>query len=638
MARKIIKQTASFGVLRANPRISGNVKITVDSNDDIWLNSIDSNAEMSNRAYKAFRISPESSFDRDLYTFFDNGQTPPQFVFGLSGEGNPVQNQIENISAQYNFTYSAGVAPLVSDRYPEDFSYLAPFWLGEDIPDYFVIFKVNDPIDYPYQVPVTSLEPGKSYKILEDPQVDVNSSGYLPYIVQYNGQNYSDGDIFTSGISPFFSVLQGQGSVILLDPLYNLNNVEDTSSHFTEKILPKSTVVATYDMGENSKIGKYLRKIKQTPGYTDSLIDVRFEENQLTTYNGVNYSVGVFDKKGDYLLDFFSEPSSQIGFESSITDGFLRNGIISYKLLNLEFLFNDKDSENYTINRYFGLYVNAAEMASFQLDGNALYLDQGQSGNTPVPQRNDKGYYYQDFPYYQYNHDGVRLFIDLDKVEGVLPNSTDVNVNEYNKIFWIKDKNGDFLSLKRSETYDTSPGLEKYRYGLSGSENQLVVQNVSLDLSVLTGSDSSTRKQYGATSTGEKGRAYQVIRLTNQLTNTNGDCFIFYNPLGFYGTPGAKYDIIRASDMSSVIDEWGPGSYYAQDNAYYFHPFGTPEEIIKALTSIFNSFNYNSFEAFQSGDELVIRTRATGSQENEKYYLDFFQDFSTLTRMPDSRR
>ena len=66
MARKIIKQTSSFGVLRANPRISGNVKITVDSSKGIWLNSIDSNSEMSNSAYKGFRISPDSSFDKDL--------------------------------------------------------------------------------------------------------------------------------------------------------------------------------------------------------------------------------------------------------------------------------------------------------------------------------------------------------------------------------------------------------------------------------------------------------------------------------------------------------------------------------------------------------------------------------------------
>ena len=70
MARKIIKQNSSFGVLRANPRISGNVKITTDSNGDIWLNSIDSNQEMSNQAYKGFRVSPESSYDRDIYTFF----------------------------------------------------------------------------------------------------------------------------------------------------------------------------------------------------------------------------------------------------------------------------------------------------------------------------------------------------------------------------------------------------------------------------------------------------------------------------------------------------------------------------------------------------------------------------------------
>jgi hypothetical protein len=72
LARKITKQTASFGVLRANPRISGNVKITVDSNSDIWLNSIDSNPEMSNSAYKAFRITTESTFDKDLYNFFNN--------------------------------------------------------------------------------------------------------------------------------------------------------------------------------------------------------------------------------------------------------------------------------------------------------------------------------------------------------------------------------------------------------------------------------------------------------------------------------------------------------------------------------------------------------------------------------------
>ncbi len=639
MARKIIKQTASFGVLRANPRISGNVKITVDSNSDIWLNSIDSNQEMSNQAYKGFRISPESSYDRDLYTFFNEGQTPPQFVFGLAGEGDPVQNQIQDLSNSYNFFYSSGVTPLISDKYTEDFSYLAPLWMGEDIPDYFVIFRVKDPIDYPYQVPVTSISQGKSYKVLQDPKVDTTSPSYVPFTVTYNGVNYTDGNIFTGVLLPNFSVVQGQGTVILLDPLYNLQNIENVEDHFSQKIINKATAIATFNLKENSKIGKYLRKIKEAPGYTDSLIDVRFEENQLTTFNGVNYAVGVFDKKGDFLLDYFQDPTSQIGFEDFMTDGFRRNGVLSYKLLNLEFLFNDNDSDNYTINRYFGLYVNADAISTFKLDGNALYQDGGNSGNTPVPQRNDKGYYYQSNQYFQYNKNGVRLFVDSSHIKGVIPTSEDVNVLESEKLFWIKDRKGSFYSLKRDENYaQTSPSDPYFTYGLSGSENQLVIQNQFLDLSLFTGQEPDSIKQYYGVSTGEKGRGYSVIRIASQLTNTNEDSIFFYHPLGSQGLPGGKYDVIRASDMSSLIDEWGPGSYYAQDNAYYFHPFGTNEEIAKALTGVFNSFNYNSFEAFQSGDEIVIRTKATGEQENNKYHLDFYQNVSTLTRMPDTRR
>ena len=638
MARKIIKQNSSFGVLRANPKISGNVKISVDSGKNIWLNSIDSNPKMANSIFKGFSLSPDGSYDKDLYRFFENGSTPAQFVFGMVGEEEPVQNQISDLSGVYNFFYSAGVSPLISDKYSEDFSYLAPLWLGDDIPDHFVIFKVNDPIDYSYLVPVTTLDIGKSYKIIQDPSVDVNDPSYIPFEVKVGSDTYTDGNVFKS-TQYGFSILQGKGSVVLLDPLYNLTSVENTSSHFYDKILPKSTVVSTFDLSENSKIGKYLRKIKSNSGYTDSLIDVRFEDRQLTTFNGVNYSAGIFDKKGDFLIDYYQETDTQIGFEETITNGFRNNAIISYKLLNLEFLFEDKDSKNYTINRYFGLYVNAPDIAKFRLDGKALYENQGLSGNTPVPEKNNKGYYYEEVPYMQYNDNGVRLFMDSSNISGVVPNSDDVNITEANKLFWIKDKLGDFHSLKRSIDYDvSSPAPSDSTYGLSGYENQIVIQDTSLDLSKLTGRDTDTRKQYYGVSTGDKGRGYSVIRINNELDNYSENAFIFYNPLGAYGNPGAKYDIIKASDLSYLVDEWGPGSYYSQDGAYYYHPYGTKEDIAKALTGVLNSFNYNSFEAFQSGDEVVIRTKAVGKQENTKYYLDFYKDFTTNQRMPESGR
>jgi hypothetical protein len=638
LARKIIKQASSFGVLRANPRISGNVKITVDSSKDIWLNSIDSNSEMANQRYKGFRISPESTYDKDLYKFFADGTTPPQFVFGLFGEGQPVQNQTSTLSESYDFTYSAGVSQLVSDKYTESFSYLAPFWLGEDIPDHFVIFRVNDPIDYSYQIPVTSLVQGNSYKVLQDPEVDVNSPGYQPFQVISNSVTYTDGQVFVATATSF-TVSQGQGTVILLDPLYNLNAVEDSSTHFIEKVLPKSSVVATFNLTEDSKIGKYLRNIQNNANYTDSLIDARFEENQITTFNGVNYEVGIFDRKGDFLLDYYTNPETQIGFEDFMTDGFRRNGIVSYRLLNLEFLFNDDQASDYTINRYYGLYVNAPAMATFKLDGNALYVDQGASENLPVPNRNDKGYYYENLPYYQTNPDGIRIFLKSDEITGIIPDSDTVNIGENTKVFWVKDKNGNFRSLKRDENYQSSsPTNPKSAYGIPGYENQLVLEDTTLDLSIFTGEDPKTKKQYSAETTGEKGRAYSVLRIGGQFTLTNQDTLLFYNPLGKYGVPGSKYDIIKTSDLSSVVDEWGPGSYYAQDGVYYFHPFGTNEQIASALNGIFNSYTYNSFESFQSGDEVVVRIKATGPLENSKYSLDFFQNFSLLQRMPDTRR
>ena len=638
MAKKIIKQTSSFGVLRANPRISGNVKLTVDSKSGIWLNSIDSNPEMSNSAYKGFRISSDSSYDKDLYKFFNDGKTPSEFVFGLVGENDPVQNQVNDLSRIYNFFYSSGVSPLVSDKYSEDFSYFAPLWLGDDVPDYFVIFKVNDPIDYSYLIPVTSLEVGKTYKVLQDSTIDVNSSGYLPYRVSSGSSIYTDGDIFVA-TSTLFNVLQGIGKVILLDPNYNIDFVENVGDHFYDKILPKSTIVSTFNLKENSNIGKYLRKIKNTSGYSDSLIDVRFEDNQLTTFNGVNYNVGIFDKKGDYFFDYYKTPETQIGFEEFITNGFKNNGIISYKLLNLEFLFNDSDSKDYTINRYFGMYVNAPEISRFKIDGDALFKNQGESGNTPVPDRNDKGYYYQDNSYFQYNDNGVRIYIDPNNIQGVLPTSDDVNLTEATKLFWIKDKNGNFHSLKRELDYgEISPIPSYVIYGMGSTNNQLVIQDTFIDLGLISGKDNSTKKQYKAVSTGEKGRAYSVIRIEGNLTNTDENCFLFYHPLGTQGIPGSRYDIFRASDMSSLIDEWGPGSFYSQDNTYYYHAGGTKEDVARALTGLLNSFNYNSFESFQSGNEIVIRTKASGIQENSKYYLDFFLNLSINQRMSDSQR
>ena len=44
---KILEDRSSFQIARTNPKLTGNVKFTVDGNDNMWLNSIDANDELS---------------------------------------------------------------------------------------------------------------------------------------------------------------------------------------------------------------------------------------------------------------------------------------------------------------------------------------------------------------------------------------------------------------------------------------------------------------------------------------------------------------------------------------------------------------------------------------------------------------
>ena len=102
MAEKKNRYKSSFGVLRANPRISGNLKITVDSSENLWLNSIDSNDEMSKNQYKGFRISNNYNFAQDVYQFFDSGKTPSNFIFGIRHEDRVRETETKSLTDQYD--------------------------------------------------------------------------------------------------------------------------------------------------------------------------------------------------------------------------------------------------------------------------------------------------------------------------------------------------------------------------------------------------------------------------------------------------------------------------------------------------------------------------------------------------------
>ena len=131
----------------------------------------------------------------------------------------------------------------------------------------------------------------------------------------------------------------------------NFNRVQD--------LLKNAEIIKTFDLTSNSNLGEYIRRHVQQETFPKSPISVSFGKNETTNYNGVDLSSGELTSKGEYIYkDFVETDKPLIEANDFITDGFKRNNMLCANLLNLEFLFNDDTAEDYSVNRYFGLYVD----------------------------------------------------------------------------------------------------------------------------------------------------------------------------------------------------------------------------------------------------------------------------------------
>jgi hypothetical protein len=400
---KVYDDRSSYGVLKTNPKLSGNVKITLDSTGNLWLNSIDANNELADSAYKKYAISPLSTYARDLYKFFKNGQTPTSIIFDLYQTDNQYENTKRTLAEQYDNFYNYGVEQLKSKYYDEGFSFFAPLWLRKVIPDYFIIFRLDHPLSV---------------------------------------ESYMSAD-----------------------------NTQIYDSFFKD-----ARIVKTFDMRETSKLGSYLRKIVNDPRYKERPLDVSFDTDIATTWNGISYVDGTMTGKGEFLNDYYTKDRPIIEFEEYITGGFERQGIISTNLVNLEFLFDDSEAAPYSINRYFGLYVTENQLANFEIDPISLAKIPNQ---TPIPKAGIDGQPYSTKEFVQTNPEGIQIPVHYYHNPTSIVNNTNVPtfqgevvgkfplpslVEDPLRIFYIKDRNDAFKRITELKEVDYgNPGTEDYR-------------------------------------------------------------------------------------------------------------------------------------------------------------------------------
>lgn len=635
ITKKILTEDASFQLVRTNPKLTGNVKLVINEAGGIWLESIKANPELSKDVYSKVPIDPLQSHAANIFRFFNSGQTPNEIIFDLSEKVDSTKTS-KDFKDQYDFShYFSGAKYLASNKYSERLSYFAPLYIKNELPSYFIVFKIKDP---------------------SNAKLDQIKSNYD------NGQTKTD---------------------------------------YLIELFKKASIIKTFDLREDTPIGKYLTDYKNNPNFPTSPLTVGFGENDYTTWNGIIINEGKLGYRGELLNSLYESSQPLKSFEENITNGYSRNGIIFPNIINFEFAFNDDSSEKYDFNRYLGVYVNAIELTKLDIDLDRAYLERPIWENSP---KFKKKYVETDDVYVaQTNPNGVKipyknstinlsefnrsftssdnLFINyitdkdgklymplLDRSNGRSPfeidysnpenitlsssgtlvtaqfnshgystddliiiNSTD---SEYSGEFLITkiDDNQFSYTVDVAPTNSTAIGSSKKEIG----SGYIRFANTKIDLGLFFGQSRSTFLQSHGFVSSLAGHSHALIEF-NKSPN-NYDEVLVYHPHGTRSNANGKYDLIQLASGYALIPN--PGDYYIYndyDNVlgydeFYANSTGDLSDVARTLAACINGIRTRAFSAYAYNEKVFIKLNAAGDYDAQ-YKLEFnstSSDFSIV--------
>lgn len=387
---------ASFMLLRTNPKLTGNIKLVVDSKNNLYLDTFKINSILSNKLYRHRQVSSESSYSNDIRNIFSS--ISKRELFEISNDNRNMFDMKNKLSQQYIDTYFYGAKTNYDELYDENFSLFAPLYLNNDLPDFFLIFKLDGVID--------------------KNETFTNSTERLKYFIE-NGK-----------------------------------------------------IIKSFDLRNNTTIGKYLRNIiKENENHSTSVF-LSFNDYIPNQWSGISIDRGIVANinESSYSL---SQVNNQVDFDRFVTGGFERNGLISSHLINLEFMFNDNSSESFSINRYFGLYVSNVELKKIYNKNNTLYDyytdEEIDIKNNIVDINNDMLFNItnatDDFFKVKDNDDLIKYLLDNDKkYQNIFQVNTNKNndIKKYNMLLNINNplKPGEHLRIidKEKNIYEIIVG------------------------------------------------------------------------------------------------------------------------------------------------------------------------------------
>lgn len=284
----LVDDEASYLLLRTNPKFTGNIKLYIDTSNNLYLDTFKISDILSNRTYRHQQQSANSILSSDIRNVFSS--LPLGELYRVD-----VNNTLEigvpktDLKNQYNTTYNYGATLLKDELYPEDNGILAPLWINSKLPDYFAIFRLNG---------------------------------------VYNQETY-DGSSLTD---------------------------------LAFKYLEESDLIRSWSIKPEAPLGQYLHthladvvKI-QAPVFL-SLTDPNANQSDPNTWYGVAVDKGVITGRSETTYYFNQKANNFTDLNAFMSQGFERNTLLCPNIVNMEFIFSDNDVSEYTMSRYFGIYL-----------------------------------------------------------------------------------------------------------------------------------------------------------------------------------------------------------------------------------------------------------------------------------------
>lgn len=131
----------SYALLRTNPKLTGNVKVVVDSNSNIYLDTFKVSTALSQKQYRHVKVASSDYYGENLMSRYKN--IPSTDFYKVEGKCYSLFTPVQTYKEEYYDLYRMGAKTNDDEMYSENFSIFAPICLKSHYPDFFVVFKID---------------------------------------------------------------------------------------------------------------------------------------------------------------------------------------------------------------------------------------------------------------------------------------------------------------------------------------------------------------------------------------------------------------------------------------------------------------------------------------------------------------